>query len=754
MKLILQEKSFFIVAIFFFLLSLTACTAKNKQEKIEEKIEEKPITNKTLKVDYDVVIVGAGLAGLDATMRLNSLNTLLLEKNSYLGGRVDTKEKKGIPYELGALFINNLKILPFATAHFKFIREPSMVGFFRKKKLWLAPSLFSSMKTYPPLSKDIETLEEIKRGSLTDITTLSNEGQLILKSFFNTINPADLKEYMPKMVRYAFSTFRTDHIDYGAKRIIEVYEKKIKGPIITGAEVFSVKDKGDYVEVLYKQNGKSFTVTSKAAIVTTPATIAHRIIEKKAPRSEEFLSAVRYGSGIAVVVALEKGITPNFRYIATPEYPFSVIYQTNTPKEDVTILTAYYLNKETHELAKTTDKTIIADTIKQFVKMKLMKPTQTLFTDIKRWKDLGTIIDDKAYGRFSKNSLRPSKRVFLAGDYTMYAQKLAYGSVAAIRSGKEAATRLLSFLSSNSIKTKKKTISNTIKKKDLKKDYREPLMRCTVLSLSKKQPIYQKSVDIGDIAYYGTLLQASHDPQLAQYISSHTVNKLFEFHHGFGPSLLDSTLIIEGFMSSRIHPKVVQNALEALVERYYDPQKGAFRAVEKANAEYWNGVDIDSTAQAAYLLYLFDAKKYREIITKSADFIAAHQKKDGSWKSRWFPLKTYTTFYCSRLLQTDSKRYKKELTLTKKFISTLLQPSGSVDDSLMETAITVRMLNHLGYSSSQQQPLKLWLRSFSKNSATHLLYYWYKRKSNPVLISCIDRGEIAQAWKDLALLER
>ena len=55
--------------------------------------------------DYDVIIIGGGLAGLSASKILNSEAVLLLEKSNVVGGRVKTVNYQNkYYYDLGAVF--------------------------------------------------------------------------------------------------------------------------------------------------------------------------------------------------------------------------------------------------------------------------------------------------------------------------------------------------------------------------------------------------------------------------------------------------------------------------------------------------------------------------------------------------------------------------------------------------------------------------------------------------------------------------
>ncbi len=65
-----------------------------------------------MKSAYDVVVIGAGAAGLAAAARLAEAgrSVLVLEARDRVGGRIDTRHEPGLnaPVELGAEFVHGL----------------------------------------------------------------------------------------------------------------------------------------------------------------------------------------------------------------------------------------------------------------------------------------------------------------------------------------------------------------------------------------------------------------------------------------------------------------------------------------------------------------------------------------------------------------------------------------------------------------------------------------------------------------------
>ena len=63
--------------------------------------------------NYDVIVVGGGIAGITATAYLSKYNikTVLFEKNEKVGGLIKTFEYKGFKYDGGARAFENSGVI-------------------------------------------------------------------------------------------------------------------------------------------------------------------------------------------------------------------------------------------------------------------------------------------------------------------------------------------------------------------------------------------------------------------------------------------------------------------------------------------------------------------------------------------------------------------------------------------------------------------------------------------------------------------
>ena len=128
---------FFLVPVFLF--SMFSCTGNDTAGKPHDKSEKALIKSNGTAV-YHTAIIGAGLAGLSAAYELRDKNIIVIEKESYPGGRVLTKTFKlpsgeEIPYELGAVFQYEDKVLPEGLLPEKKVAGYGQYGILTKGKI-------------------------------------------------------------------------------------------------------------------------------------------------------------------------------------------------------------------------------------------------------------------------------------------------------------------------------------------------------------------------------------------------------------------------------------------------------------------------------------------------------------------------------------------------------------------------------------------------------------------------------------------
>jgi monoamine oxidase len=398
--------------------------------------------------EYDAIIVGAGLSGLSAAYELKDRKVLIIEKNNYLGGRVLTKKKQGVAYELGAIFAYDPSQLPFQIEPSQLIREEGKIGVSFNGSVTLGEGVVPIVLNIPKRLEN-ETV-------LIDGITRKPDLEDVIDALFQVIHPGDRNQYLEARKRDAFYTWPNDHYAGGNSEMIEAFRERISARIVLGAEVTSISQLGDAVAVEYTKDNVEVTKFSEAAVIATPATIARNILRTSSEESSRFLRAVRYGSGIVVTLCLEDIELLNFRYVVTPYQKTNTIFRSKSEKADHTVLTVYYLFvHDRHNLRNLTDRDLFTRTLAEInqVGIGTISEKDIVFFDVHSWTDLGTVIDE-AYLKWNPNCARPSPRIFLAGDYMDWNEdQLPYGMAAAIMSGQERGKAVEAFLEGTGTET-------------------------------------------------------------------------------------------------------------------------------------------------------------------------------------------------------------------------------------------------------------------------------------------------------------
>ena len=111
----------------------------------------------------EVIVVGAGLAGLYGAYALRDRDIIVLERETNAGGRVLTREKMGVSYEIGAVFAFEPTSLPTGIAPPPLIEEYGMIGVCSEGRTWFGKSVVDCLEKFDFLHGEIKNLECLPR---------------------------------------------------------------------------------------------------------------------------------------------------------------------------------------------------------------------------------------------------------------------------------------------------------------------------------------------------------------------------------------------------------------------------------------------------------------------------------------------------------------------------------------------------------------------------------------------------------------
>jgi predicted NAD/FAD-dependent oxidoreductase len=382
-------------------------------------------------IKCDVVIVGAGLAGLAAAYLLKDSHVVVLERAGRIGGRILTRTQHGIAYDLGALFAYHEEMAPFDLGPLAPIEEQGPIGFSDNGVLKLGDTVIEAMAQALPA----EDLVRLQDGSLTD---LSPRMRQVVGAFFKVIHPGPIEAYAPERQRDALIRFATPHHRGRNGGLLQAYLDRVRGQILTNADAQSVEDDGASVTTTFSLGGQTETVVSKAAIITAPAPIARRILTSQTMDARTFLDAVEFATYTVCVLGLRGASLVPFSYVVTPDLPMCSVFQQHDG--DTTLLIVYFDDRRDLSRLSNQEVTEFArNSVSQMGAGEIV-PNHVIFSDVHHWDRVGPIITSRAYQPWSGAKLRPSPRVVLAGDYTTV--EFPYGMRAAAQSGARAAAEV------------------------------------------------------------------------------------------------------------------------------------------------------------------------------------------------------------------------------------------------------------------------------------------------------------------------
>ncbi|HZQ07059.1 MAG TPA: FAD-dependent oxidoreductase [Anaerolineae bacterium] len=695
---------------------------------------------------YDVIIVGAGMAGLATAYELRAQKPLVLEREPRVGGRVFTRTQQGISYDVGAVFAFDTDALPFPIQSAEIFVESSRVALYADGKLFAGADVLECCARLGFDAAEWSALAQFAANQNFDAAQLPPRVYEMLNAFFQVIYPGELRDYVPRIQRDAFHTFVGQHFTRGNQIVTTELERlcNLGARLRLGALVEQIVDEGEHVRVSFREADASRTVTARSIIVTTPAPITRNLVAPLDAETAGALDAVRYAPGIVVAFCVRGAELPDVGCVVTPNAPTSTIFIQHTLQPDTSMLLVYYAGDKAHRVWDDEDAAIArcACEALQTLPLTNWNRAEILFTDVQRWNYVGPVLDAAATRAWRDRGLSLTPRIILGGELASDSQSLPYGMRAAWDGGRRAAVEVSRILAHDS---------------RAKRFGLQYLVDATIYHFTDDQPRYIERTNEGNIAFYGLILQQTRDEALKAYLLDAARDGLWEYQNGFGVTAEDSALVLEGLLECRIDRERLRQSAAQLVNQFYNREVGAFETVHGGRARYWRGPSVDATAHIGYLLHCIDPEQFAREIRGCAAFTASQQSADGLWQGRWFPSRMITTFYAMRLLALLG--YEDERQRAQDAILKTQQRQGSWEDSVVETSAALLALQQSTVPTrnilAAMERGRAWLVSKKENAGWRgepVLYYWYEMEDGTrVFYHCSDKGQVTSAWAMLAL---
>ncbi|MET8976938.1 NAD(P)/FAD-dependent oxidoreductase [Streptomyces sp. NPDC004539] len=445
----------------------------------------------------DVVIVGGGIAGLAAGWRLRHWDTLLLESEGRVGGRVRS-ERRGaywmnwgghvyaggdsatswllnstgvesvpVPGSLAGLSMNGKLLLKGRVETYPFripMPMPARVGMVRAgAKVALHVARYA--RTVRRRSGETAAQHQQRiydfmndRSFQDFIGDLPEDAEALFKPTV-TRSSADMDQLSAGSGVGYFSLVwnigggLSRSILGGPSTLTENIAAALGDRVRLGAVVDEVVHKGDSVVVRYRQDGAEHEVRARYVVLATPAPVSHRIAVDLDPDVREALGRIVYGPYVsAAFLSDERGrqVWDDAYGIATPKRSFNVALNMSNvvhgyaaerrPGSSVMTFSPGALARELLEHDDDTIRRIYLDDLDQVLPG---FAGHVVEAEIQRW-PTGSPYCFPGRAKLQPALTRRGGRVFLAGDYlgTFYTET-------AIGTGLSAAQEVRSLLASD-----------------------------------------------------------------------------------------------------------------------------------------------------------------------------------------------------------------------------------------------------------------------------------------------------------------
>ncbi|TVR11153.1 MAG: FAD-binding protein [Salinarimonadaceae bacterium] len=329
--------------------------------------------------DYDVAIIGGGMAGLAAAWRMRGRRCVVLEAGDRPGGRVHSLLSESTPLNLGAHMVGGPGSIVgelVAQTSLPTRKLPERLfglQYAGRRHLGGSPSLL-------PLTMRLSPMERLAfmrlgltlrlgawrstRAGGPDGNGLAHRESLFAFEGDRTLREAigPMPERMEEILRglterngadptemsagHAFRSFANvwaktapgSNLVGGTAALPEALARGLGDAFRPGHKVTLVRRVADdRVEVAFETAAGPDSITARACILAAPAFVAKAIAPDLAARTRDALANIRYGAFLSVGVRLDRAARIPWRdtyAVATPDLGFSVLFNHDRMRPD------------------------------------------------------------------------------------------------------------------------------------------------------------------------------------------------------------------------------------------------------------------------------------------------------------------------------------------------------------------------------------------------------------------------------------